>query len=155
MASKENNNTIAVAALPDHLRDSKVVKHLERDENGDIDVNASLHSLAEKKKDNKSLWNVIFGLLAFCLLLIACNFGTAVAAARLSKETEVDPVTGFAMVKGGDAIMKTSQAIVWEDENPGTMSEEKLGTLTKLRWPMVACPSTPRDLPAQIGRAHV
>merc|ERR1719359_177672 len=53
-------------------------------------------------------------------------------AAIMAKDTTVDPETGFATVKGGTAIMKTSQATNFlANVNPGDMSVEELSVLKK------------------------
>jgi len=48
----------------------------------------------------------------------------------MAKDTVVDPTTGFALTKGGHAIMKTSQALfAIPNMNPGSMAVELLEKL--------------------------
>ena len=92
-----------------------------------VDVDKSLDSLAKTKTSNKWYGKGVIGLIVMVFLLAVSNFGTSIAAAKLSKDLDVDAETGFATVKGGTAIMKTSEALVVEDDiNPGDLFEEEL-----------------------------
>ena len=59
------------------------------------------------KKDNKNLRYSVVGLVVALILLICCVFGASITAARLSKDTSVDPSSGVMYSKGAGTTIKT------------------------------------------------
>ena len=66
----------------------------------------------ETKKDNKNLRYLVVGLVLFSILLICCVFGASITAARLSKDTSVDPVSGIMYTKGSDSPIQTEPVAI-------------------------------------------
>ena len=117
------------SGLSAYLKEDKTVQQL-KDADGNIDVDASVASLAEARKKNKQLTYASGVMFIFCCLLIAANFGMTVLAAVLSKDTVIDTETGFVTAKGeSGAIMKTTEATVTEYQNPGNMKVDQLSKL--------------------------
>jgi len=116
---KTTSGRLRVSGLPHTLRASA----LKLDEDGDgvldsEDFIGAIRSLDYKQRENKNLKQILCGFVLLSILLVACIFGASLTAARLSKDINVDPFSGFAFVKGSHetSVMKTANAIVYESD---------------------------------------
>jgi len=110
---------------------SPSVARMITDEEGDLDEKKAVAALSKTHDTNKHLWTGGFVLIGVVLFLIAANICTSVAVARLTRQLNVDPVTGMATIPGGDdVVMKTSTAVYsGEDINFHTASTKYLSTV--------------------------
>jgi len=123
--------------LPYNLK--KVVSELklDTDGNGRLDTKEivmAVEHLVARTKANASLKKIVMLLCGFSVFLVAALFGASIAAARLAKDTEMDPITGVMYAKGSDAahhsiIMKTKEAIFIHQENIALMTNDELNGL--------------------------
>jgi len=112
MESKSNKHT-RVSTL--NVRPS--VAGIIADSDGNLDEKKAVAALSQTHKQNKHMWIACFVLIGVVLILIAANIGTSVAVARLTRQLNVDPVTGMATIAGSDdVVMKTSIAVYKEDD---------------------------------------
>ena len=82
------------------------------DSDGNLDEKKAVAALSQTREQNKHMWIGCFVLIGVVFILIAANIGTSVAVARLTRQLNVDPVTGMATIPGSDDIvMKTSTAV--------------------------------------------
>jgi len=85
------------------------------DSEGNLDEKKAVAALSQTHNTNKYLWTGTFVLIGVMCVLIATNIGTSVAVARLTRQINVDPVTGMASIAGSDdVVMKTSTALFKE-----------------------------------------
>jgi len=117
---RRNTGSIRISSLPINMR--KSVEELKLDVNGDgaldtEEIIMAVDNLAAKVKDNASLKKIIWILCGFGILLIGCVFGATIAAARLSKDTEVDATTGIMYAKGSEhhQTMKTEDVVIYSN----------------------------------------
>lgn len=125
--------SIRVSALPKQIRES--ASKLDRDGDGALsnhDVAMALHHLDSKERENRNLRNMLIGFCVLTVLLVACIFGASVAAARLSQEVSVSADNGFAYVKGTHEVMKTEDAVIWENGNIANLDSEAINKLTEI-----------------------
>jgi len=110
---------------------SPSVARMITDEEGDLDEKKAVAALSQTHDTNKHLWTGGFVLIGVVFVLIAANICTSVAVARLTRQLNVDPVTGMATIPGGDdVVMKTSTAVYsGEDINFHTASTKYLSTV--------------------------
>jgi hypothetical protein len=124
---------ILVSQLPKNIQD-KATK-LDIDGDGALGANDLAHALDHidsTEKTSMMLKRVVRTLCVMAILLVMSTFGSSIAAARMAKDVNVDPTTGFAIVKGGFEVMKTSDAIVWKNQNIAEASNEQLASLKEL-----------------------
>lgn len=138
---------IRLSRLPANLR----AKVEDYDNNNDGHIGSSelvmvVNDLQDTKRHNNILRTLVLGLGFFAALLIACIFGASIAAARLSQNTNVDPLTGIAYVKdgsrrsgggGGDyhhgAVLKTEDVVIYTNNmNIVGMSNNELKVLKQI-----------------------
>jgi len=123
--------SIRISALPQQLHESAL--RMDRDGDGALnksDIAMALHHLDNKERENRTLRTIVIGVVVVSVLLIASIFGASVAAARLSQEVTISADTGFAYVKGTHEIMKTEEAIEWENGSIGLLDTETLHRLS-------------------------
>jgi len=110
---------------------SPSVARMITDEEGDLDEKKAVAALSKTHDTNKHLWTGGFVLIGVVFFLIAANICTSVAVARLTRQLNVDPVTGMATIPGGDdVVMKTSTAVYSEEDiNFHTASTKYLSTV--------------------------
>jgi len=82
------------------------------------------------------MWIGCFVLIGVVFILIAANIGTSVAVARLTRQLNVDPVTGMATIPGSDdVVMKTSTAVYkGEDVSFHNVPINYLSTVTTVEF---------------------
>jgi hypothetical protein len=126
--------SIKISELPLGLQEC--VDELNLDVNGDGELDSeeialAVGKLGSKSRDNGGLKKIIYGLCIFAVLLVGCIFGATIAAARLAKDTEVDPDSGIMYAKGGhETTMKTEDVVIYSDtRNIIDMSNEELNDL--------------------------
>jgi len=108
---KRSKQEIRVSMLPAELRGPVEDMKLDLDGDGAISIKeleVIIERLIATKDDNKSLRKQLIYMGIFSILLTCIIFGVSIAAARLSKETKVDPVTGIMSTKGTDESIHTS-----------------------------------------------
>jgi len=109
MSTKPSLRLSQLNLSPDVEDDIKELK-LDIDGDGAIDgmeLTKLIESLVRSNKNNKNLRQWITVLVIFSIVLTGGVFGVSIAAARLSKDTTVDPVTGMMYVKGSDSLIQT------------------------------------------------
>jgi len=127
---------IRVSMLPADLRGPVEEMKLDLDGDGAISIKeleVIIERLIATKGDNKSLrkWLIYMGI--FSILLTCVIFGVSIAAARLSKETTVDPVTGIMSTKGTDQAIHTSPVSYYlETLDVVGMENDDLSALTDI-----------------------
>jgi len=132
-SQKARRSGIDVNDLPYNLK--KVVSELklDTDGNGRLDTKEivmAVEHLVYKTKANASLKKIVMLLCVFSVFLVAALFGASIAAARLAKDTEMDPITGVMYAKGdAHSIMKTKEAIFIHQENIALMTNDELNGL--------------------------
>jgi len=109
---------ILISNLPDDIQ--ALIQKMNLDKDGDGTINAAemsmvLNDYRGTKKDNKNLRYSVVGLVVGCILLIGCVFGASITAARLSKDTSVDPVSGVMYSKGVETTVKTEPVEIREN----------------------------------------
>jgi len=107
---------------------SPSVRRFIADSEGNLDEKAAVAALSQTHNTNKYLWTGSCVLIGVVFLLIAANIGISVAVARLTRQLNVDPVTGMAIIPGSDnVVMKTSTALyIDEDVSVHTVSVDFL-----------------------------
>jgi len=109
-------SSIRVSALPQHIRASAY--KLDMNHDGALctdEIADAISDLDKKERTNRNLKATVFGIIVLCLLLIATIFGASMAATSLAEDVTIDHDNGFAYVKGSHDVMKTSEAIIYED----------------------------------------
>jgi len=87
------------------------------DSDGNLDEKKAVAALSQTHEQNKHMWIACFVLIGVVFILIAANIGTSVAVARLTRQLNVDPITGMTTIAGSDdVVMKTSTAIYQEED---------------------------------------
>merc|ERR1712070_309071 len=96
-------------------------------------------TLAVTRKMNRALKWMVAGLSTFAIILVLCVFGATIVATRLTKDTEVDPVSGIAFTKFGrddhshTTTMKTEDVIIYSElTNPLDMTNDELNNMKVL-----------------------
>jgi len=135
-SSTRSVNGIAIANLPPNLK--VAVDELDLDANGDGQLDTgeiimAVEHLAAKTKANTSLKKIVYVLCGFSVVLVAALFGASIAAARLAKDTSIDPVTGIMYAKDSDSIMKTEEAKFRRSMNFALLSNQELDNLIDFR----------------------
>jgi len=144
-SSNNNNKGIRLSRMPSNVRAN--IKKFDDNNDGFIGTNELIRvidDLKGTKQDNKMLRNLVIGLAVFALLLISCIFAASIVAARLSKDTNVDPLTGIAYVKDNNnnnndnshhygSVMKTEDVVIYSDNMDIVgMSNEELKVLKQI-----------------------
>jgi len=135
-SSTRSVNGIAIANLPPNLK--VAVDELDLDANGDGQLDTgeiimAVEHLAAKTKANTSLKKIVYVLCGFSVLLVAALFGASITAARLAKDTNIDPVTGIMYAKDSNSIMKTEEAKFRRAMNFALLSNQELDNLINFR----------------------
>jgi len=138
IAEKENVGVglIRTAQFRDSVQ--AVIQNMKIDKDGDGTLDADELGTAFKnyhgtKKDNKNLRYLVVGLVLFSILLICCVFGASITAARLSKDTSVDHVSGIMYRKGSDSPIQTEPvAIRHEGVNINELETNELDVLHEI-----------------------
>jgi len=125
---------IAVSALPKHIRASAY--ELDKNHDGRLgteEIASALFELKKKEKTNRTLKQTVVGIVVLCVLLIVSIFGASMVAIVLTQDITVDHDNGFAYVKGSLDVMKTSEAIIFEEGiSIADMSNDELVDLKML-----------------------
>jgi len=133
---KRSKQEIRVSMLPAELRGPVEDMKLDLDGDGAISIKeleVIIERLIATKDDNKSLRKQLIYMGIFSILLTCIIFGVSIAAARLSKETTVDPVTGIMSTKGTDQSIHTSPVSYYLDTlDVVGMKNDDLSALTDL-----------------------
>ena len=122
---------IRLSDLPASVRSSalNLVAELDADGDGFLDegeLATALNILQTSRNQNRSLTKIICGLLCSTLLLVGAVFGTSIAAANLSKDTNVDR-HGRLNGKSTNSVVQTSEAVMWSaDKNIVGMTNREL-----------------------------
>lgn len=103
-----------------------------RDQDGNLDVNKAVNNLSDSRTENKLLSSLVKGLAIGCTVLIIANTCTSVAIAYLTRQFEVDPMTGLTTVSSTGDIMKTSEAIFDYVANIHNMTGSELSQLISI-----------------------
>ena len=129
--SKSNNET-RVSSFD--VRPS--VAGMIRDSEGNLDEKKTVAALSQTHNTNKYLWTGSCVLIGVVFLLIAANIGISVAVARLTRQLNVNPITGMATIPGSDnVVMKTSTALyIDEDVSVHTVSVDFLLALKTIEF---------------------
>merc|ERR1712161_65435 len=78
------------------------------------------------------LKKIVYVLCGFSVVLVAALFGASIAAARLAKDTSIDPVTGIMYAKDSNTMMKTEQAKFHRAMNFALLSNKELDHLMEI-----------------------
>lgn len=115
---------IRLSSLPNSIRSSVAMMQISKDgskEIGKSEIVRVIENLDNTTQSNKTLKTIVSSLCIFALLLVACTFGATITAARLTKDTEVDSVTGIMYAKQwtGDhshqTTMKTEEVVIYTE----------------------------------------
>ena len=109
----QSNNETRVSSL--NVRPS--VAGIIADSDGNLDEKKAVAALSQTRIDNKHLWIGGFVLIGVVFVLIAANIGTSVAVARLTRQLNVDPVTGMATIAGSDDVVMKTSMVVYKEED--------------------------------------
>jgi len=129
-------NGIDIEQLPPNLKVAVDELNLDTDGDGRLDTNEiimAVEHLAAKTKANTSLKKIVYVLCGFSVLLVAALFGASITAARLAKDTNIDPVTGIMYAKDSHSIMKTEEAKFRRAMNFALLSNQELDNLINFR----------------------
>merc|ERR1712038_750933 len=97
------------------------------------EIGVAINNLEDKHKENKTLQRVVCAFAFLTVLLVGAIFGASITAARLSQELTVDHANGFAYVKGTHEVMRTQEAITWDNSvSPVVLPNESLQTLKEI-----------------------
>jgi len=93
------------------------VEKLGIDQDGDGKITGKemeklIENYLDTKKDNKFLRYLVTVFVIFSFLMTGCVFGASIAAARLSKDTAVDPVNGIMYAKGSETPIHTEAVAI-------------------------------------------
>ena len=139
-SKRKDSGGFRVSSLPAGLRDSVAKMKLDKNGDGELDneeIGQVVDNLAATHKVNKTLKMMVLGLCVFAVLLVACVFGASIAAARLSKDTDVDSLTGIMYAKSSNSdearstIMKTEAVVFQSVSVSSTTIMEKSNTQLK------------------------
>eukprot|EP00548_Thalassiothrix_antarctica_P019917 CAMPEP_0194193928 /NCGR_PEP_ID=MMETSP0154-20130528/75304_1 /TAXON_ID=1049557 /ORGANISM="Thalassiothrix antarctica, Strain L6-D1" /LENGTH=225 /DNA_ID=CAMNT_0038918309 /DNA_START=51 /DNA_END=729 /DNA_ORIENTATION=+ len=124
MSSSDNAK---ISSLPARVRDTSIIQRLDPENTGTVDINDAMQTLVASHEKNKSLSKVLMAL-SFCMvLLIASIFGVSVAAAYLTKESAVDPETGYLYTKGvSHKLISTGEAAIFKSFTASSLTTEEL-----------------------------
>jgi len=116
----------------------------ERNEEEEIVVQA-VNNLVSTAKINRMLKIIIVvSVCVTAIALVGCVFGATIAIARLSKQTEIDSITGIMYSKESNSdhshltTMKTEDVVIYSDMTDTSildMTNEKLKTLKEILLP--------------------
>jgi len=133
MAGNSHRSTLRVTSLPEEIRETaRKLDYNDTGELGSVEIRQAFGDLHNTKKKNKNLKYMIIFFVLITILLTGAVFGASITAARLAKDTEVDRNNGFAYLKGTHNVMKTSEALEWNQEDIGQLSNEKLTNIEDL-----------------------
>lgn len=119
------SHSLRLSSLPESLRASVVKMNLDKSGDGELNEEEIVNvvdTLASTTKVNKTLKLVVGGLCVFAVLLVGCVFGATIAAARLTKQTDIDPITGIMYSKDASnnhshlTTMKTEDVVIYADK---------------------------------------
>jgi len=118
LTKEESKRGIRVSEMSPKLQGQ--VEKLGIDEDGDGKITGKemgkfIDSYLDTKKDNKFLRHLVTVLVIFSFLLTGCVFGASITAARLSKDTAVDPVNGIMFAKDSDRPIQTEAVAIRND----------------------------------------
>jgi len=128
-------NGIDIEQLPPNLKVAVDELNLDTDGDGRLDTNEiimAVEHLAAKTKANTGLKKIVYVLCGFSVVLVAALFGASIAAARLAKDTSIDPVTGIMYAKDSRTMMKTEQAKFHRAMNFALLSNKELDQLMEI-----------------------
>jgi len=134
---------IRISDLSHNLR--KSIKQLELDLDGDGNLDTeeillAVKHLTTQTKTQLSLKRMVVVLCTFMVLLVLCVFASSITAARLAKDTEIDPISGIMYAKVGDtlhsSIMKTEAVEIYSNSNViAEMTNDELDILKAVLLP--------------------
>lgn len=105
------------------------------DKEGNMDEKKAVAAFSQTRTQNKSMWIAGFVLIEKVIILIAANISTSVAVARLTRQFNVDPITGTATIPGSGDVLKTSTALYKDkDVSFHTVSTEYLSTFETVEF---------------------
>lgn len=113
----ESERGIRVSRMATDVQGAVEKLNLDVDGDGSIDgteleILIRRLSLLDSQKDNSLLRNLVAILVLFLLLMTGCVFGASITAARLSKDTSVDPLSGIMYAKGSDSPIQTEPVAI-------------------------------------------
>lgn len=111
---------IRLSDLPASVRTSalNLVAELDADGDGFLDegeLATALNILQTSRNQNRSLTKIVCGLLCSTLLLVGAVFASSIAAANLSKDSNLDS-HGRLYGKSTGSVVQTSEAVIWSAE---------------------------------------
>jgi len=121
LTKEESERGIQLSKMTPELQEQVEKLGIDKDGDGKItgkEMEKLIESYLDTKKDNKFLRYLVTVLAIFSFLLTGCVFGASIAAARLSKDTTVDPVNGIMYAKGSATPIQTEPVAI---RNNGVM----------------------------------
>jgi len=115
MQQQENSSSICIriSDLSHNLRKSVKELKLDGDGDGQLDTNDilwTLKQLTTQTKTHSNLKQLITGLCTFLIILIVCVAALSITAARLVKDTAIDPLSGIMYVNVGGSHSSSSSS---------------------------------------------
>jgi len=137
---------LRVSSLDETLRKSVAKMNLDKKDDGKLDeeeIVQAVNSLVATIRINRTLKVAItVCLCVFAMLLVGCVFGATIAIARLTKQTDIDSITGIMYSKESNSdhshqtTMKTEDVVIYSDiTNMMDMTNEELKTLKEVLLP--------------------
>lgn len=118
MSEEKSKASFRISMMPGNI-DPALIKELDKDNDGEIDVNEfaqALDVLRNERKTNRKLSRVVMVLVVCGLLLIASIFGVSIAAAYYAKDTKIY-AGGILLDKENDSIVQTAEAVGYMDQD--------------------------------------
>jgi len=133
MSTKEE---ISVRRRVSALDVTPSVARMITDETGNLDEKKAVAELSQTRTQNKNLWFYGSILVGMVFVLIAANIGTSLAIARLTRQLNVDPVTGMATISGSDDVVMKTSAAIYKDKDISfhTVSVDYLSALKTIEF---------------------
>jgi len=118
ITKEESKRGIRLSEMTPELQDRVEKLGIDQDGDGKItmeEMETLIARYLDTKKDNKFLRHLVTVLVIFSILLTGCVFGASITAARLSKDTAVDPVNGIMYAKGSETPIQTEAVAIRND----------------------------------------
>jgi len=133
---KKKAPSIRISMLPESIRETAM--DLDKNQDGDLSLGElafAIDDLDKKRRSNKSLKKTVAGFIVLMVAMVVCIFAASFTAYRLSKDFNVSPNTGLAMVKDATepTLVKTHSALfLKEGVSIAELSNKELGNLKEL-----------------------
>jgi len=139
MSTKEEISAIDHNALRRRVSALDVTPSVARmitDATGNLDEKKAVAELSQTRTQNKNLWFYGSILVGMVFVLIAANIGTSLAVARLTRQLNVNPVTGMATISGSDDVVMKTSAAIYKDKDISfhTVSIDYLSSLKTIEF---------------------